>query len=130
MSILVGWTNSDKDTIQCVIQGSWTWLEMEAALEQSFMLTESVTHLVDVIVDLRHSQPFPDDGLLFFKNALKVLPENRGNIIIVGGGNSLRSLVSLLKIVSRSQARRLHTVDSPRQADLLMKQLRQKHAVA
>lgn len=130
MSILVGWTNSNKNTIQYNIQGSWTWLEMEAALQQNFMMSATVSHPVDVVVDLRHSQPFPDDGLLFFKNALKALPENCGHIIFIGGGNTLRSLVSLLKNQARSHAHRLHNVESPRQADLLMKQLLEKRAVA
>ena len=112
MSISVDWDDSQQATIRYNIKGEWTWLEFEAALQQSIILTYSVVHTVHEIFDLSYSQPFPDNSLLFWQNAMRVLPENRGFMVFVGGGANISSLLSVLKRTTPAYGDRLHSLDN------------------
>ena len=116
MSIKVDWVNQERSIVGYIVKDSWTSLEMEAAIEQSFILSETVEHTVDVIVDMRRSQSIPDDALLLFKNALKVLPQNRGKILIVATDDMTKTFFKMLKLVGGEPAKKISVVDAPREA--------------
>lgn len=120
MSISVDWGNAQQTVIHYDIKGEWTWLEFEAALQQSIIMTFTVTHAVHEIFDLSYSQPFPDDSLLFWRNAVRVMPENRGYLVFVGGGPNVSSLLSVLQRNNPAFADKLHSVDSLQQAYKLL----------
>ena len=120
MSISVDWDESQQATIRYNISGKWTWLEFEAALQQSIIMTYSVDHAVHEIFDLSYSQPFPDDSLIFWRNVMRVMPENRGYMVFVGGGPNVSSLLSILKRNTPAHADRLHSLDNLSQARKLV----------
>ncbi len=120
MSISVDWDDSQQATIHYNIKGEWTWLEFEAALQQSIIMTYSVDHTVHEIFDLSYSQPFPDDSLLFWRNVMRVMPENRGYMVFVGGGPNVSSLLSVLERNTPAYADRLHSLDKLPQARKLL----------
>lgn len=116
MSIKVDWVNQEQSIIGYIVKDTWTSLEMESAIENSFILSETVEHTVDVIVDMRRSQSVPDDALLLFKNALKVLPENRGKIVVISTDEITKTFFKMLKLVGGQPAKKISIVDTPRQA--------------
>lgn len=116
MSIKVDWVNQEQSIIGYIVKDTWTSLEMESAIENSFILSETVEHTVDVIVDMRRSQSVPDDALLLFKNALKVLPENRGRIVVISTDEVTKTFFKMLKLVGGQPAKKISIVDTPRQA--------------
>ena len=121
MNISVDWGNDQQTVVNYDIKGKWTWLEFEAGLQQSIIKTYTVTHPVHEIYDLTYSQPFPDDSLLFWRNAIRVMPENRGHLVFVGGGHAVSTLLSVLSRTNPAFSDRLHNVDSLQQAHKLLK---------
>jgi hypothetical protein len=130
MSISVDWDDSQQMTIRYNIRGEWTWLEFEGALQQSIIMTYTQDHAVHEIFDLSYSQPFPDDGLLFWRNVIRVMPENRGYLVFVGGGASVSSLLSVLERNTPAYVGKLHTVGNLQQAHKLITYLQAKDGVA
>lgn len=129
MSISVDWGNSQQTVAHYDIKGEWTWLEFEAALQQSIIMTFGVPHAVHEIFDLSYSQPFPDDSLLFWRNVMRVMPDNRGYLVFVGGGANVSSLLSILQRNNPSFSDKLHNVDSLQQAHKLLTYLASKGGI-
>ena len=126
MGISVDWGNPDKTIITYNIKGKWNWLDMEAGLQQSIIMTFTVSHVVHEIYDLQYSQPFPDESINFWRNVLRVMPENRGYMIFVGGGNPIASLISMLGTVAPTYVDQLQAVDKMPQAHRLITYLENK----
>lgn len=124
--IAVDWDHPNKTIITYDIKGKWNWLDMESGLQQSIIMTYSVPHLVHEIYDLQYSQPFPDDSINFWRNVLRVMPENRGFMIFVGGGAIVASLISMLGTISPTHVDQLHAVDKMPQARRLLTYLENK----
>lgn len=126
MSIAVDWGNEGRTVIHYDIRGHWTWLELEASLQQSMMMTLDVVQTVHEIYDLAYSQPLPEDSLNFWRNAIRVMPENRGHIVFAGGGNNVPSLLTVLGRIYPAYADILHHVSSLQQAHKLLDYLEAK----
>lgn len=129
MTISVDWGNSQQTVMQYAITGKWTWLELEAALQHSIISTLESTSAVHEIYDMTYSQPLPEDSLDFWRNAIRVMPENRGHLVFVGGGNNVPPLLKVLERIDPAYADRLHTVDSLNQAHKLLQFLEAKNGV-
>ena len=130
MSISVDWGNAQQTIVHYQIKGEWTWLEFETALQQSIIMAFTVTHTVHEIFDLSYSQPFPDNSLLFWRNVMRVMPDNRGYLVFVGGGANVSSLLSVLERNNPSISDKLHSVDNLQQAHKLLEYLEAKGDVA
>lgn len=94
MAIISKWDNSDKTRVLMEFETSWTWDELDSALETTDSLLAQVTHQVDIIIDLEGSS-IPKD---FMKAARKLLtnPEmemrpNEGSRVVVGASNWMRN---------------------------------------
>jgi len=130
MSISISWDDdTQQNAVHYNIRGDWTWLEFEAAIQQSIIMTYAVDHAVHEIFDLSYSQPFPDDSLLFWRNVMRVMPENRGYMVFVGGGSNVSSLLSVLGRTTPAQSDRLHSLDNIQQARKLLTYLEAKGSV-
>ena len=129
MSISVNWGNDLHTIIQYDIKGKWTWLEFESALQQSIIMTLESVSTISEIYDLTYSQPFPEDSLDFWRNAIRVMPENRGHMVFIGGGSTVPSLLTVLERIDPAYADRLHSVDSLNQAYKLLQYLESKSGV-
>ena len=127
MSISVSWGNTQESIIHYDVKGKWTWLELEAALQQSIIMTLERVSIINEIYDLTYSQPLPDDSLDFWRNAIRVMPENRGHLVFIGGGNNVPTLLTVLARIDPAYADRLHNVDSLHQAHKLLQYLESKN---
>jgi hypothetical protein len=107
MGIKVGWDNPNKTTIRYEFNGKWDVHTFEQAVEQSFVMTESVNHEVHVIMDMSHSKEIPDGALLYFKRKLSVLPYNRGVIVFAGCDTAAMAMVRMLTRVHSKYSHRL-----------------------
>ncbi len=126
MAIVVDWSDDEQSIIQYDIKGQWSWLEFESGLQQSIVQTMEVLHTVHEIYDLTYSQPFPENSLDFWRNALRVMPDNRGHIIFVGTEKNVSSLLIRLQRMYPGYADRLHTADTLGQAHKLIIYLKSK----
>lgn len=99
MAILVKWDDSKKTRVLMEFETSWTWDELDAALEQTDNHLAEVTHQVDVIIDLEGSE-IPKD---FMKAAQRLLTDpamgvrpNEGNRVVVGASGWMRKAYTTL----------------------------------
>lgn len=112
MTISVGWDN-DEQTVLCYqFNGTWTWEDMEVALETGFSLTESVTHKVHVVADMRHSGELPHGLILKINKVLMVAPANRGNIVLVGANSEMKTIVRMAGRIHARVAQKISTANS------------------
>lgn len=129
MSIAVDWSDDEQTIILYDIKGQWSWLEFESGLQQSIVQTMEVLHMVHEIYDLTYSQPFPENSLDFWRNALRVMPDNRGHMVFVGTEKNVSALLVRLRRMYPGYADRLHTADTLRQAYKLVNYLKSKGSI-
>ena len=91
MAINTLWDDQNKTRILVEFETSWTWDELDAALEKADTMIISVNHAVDIIIDVEGSN-LPKD---FLKGARNLLanPEqrdNEGHRVVVGANNLMR----------------------------------------
>ncbi len=130
MAIKVDWGNDRKTVVHYDIKGKWSWLELEAGLQQSIIMTLDVIQTVSEIYDLTYSQPFPENSLEFWRNALRVMPDNRGHMVFIGTDKEVSRLLSILSRMYPAWSDRLHTVDTLHQAHKLLNYLESKNGIA
>jgi len=100
MAIDVKWDNKDQTRLHMEFETSWTWDELDKALESMDNHLASVTHAVDVIIDLEGSD-IPKD---FMKAAQRLLLDpnmgmrpNEGNRVVIGASGWMQKAYNGLK---------------------------------
>jgi hypothetical protein len=91
MAINTQWDDNNKTRILVEFETSWTWNELETSLEQADNMIRSVSHSVDIIIDVEGSN-LPKDFLTAARNLL-ANPEqndNEGHRVVVGASNFMR----------------------------------------
>ena len=97
MAILTRWDNRDKTPTLLEFESEWNWDDLEQAFQEADGYIISVTHQVDIILDVEGSS-IPKD----FLNAIKRLVQengdgardNEGHRIVVGANKALRAVYS------------------------------------
>ena len=98
MAINTKWDDAKQTRVLVEFESSWTWAELDDALAAIDRLILSVTHTVDIIIDLEGSS-IPKDFLNAAKNLL-ANPErrdNEGNRVVVGASDFMRTAYQTIK---------------------------------
>lgn len=109
MSIEVSWDNEAKTIIQYIYDGRWTWQDFDESRLQAAKLEETVSHRVDVIVDVRKSSLVPSGTISRGKSVMTTTPTshpNEGMAVIVGAGPLVRSIYDVVSKVYPEIVRR------------------------
>jgi late competence protein required for DNA uptake (superfamily II DNA/RNA helicase) len=129
MGIITRWDNrNSKTTVLMAFDSEWTFDELQRAIEETDALIASVSHRVDVIVDVEGSK-LPKDFLNMAK-ALLANPEpraNEGNRVIVGANNLIRQGYQLLQKTfgDKLNGREVHFADDLDTARAILRGLRE-----
>lgn len=93
MAINVQWDNQQKTRVLMEFETSWTWDELDDALEATDDLLGLVPHQVDIIIDLEGSN-IPKD---FMRAAKQIITNpdmdkrpNEGNRVVIGANQWMR----------------------------------------
>jgi hypothetical protein len=98
MAINTKWDDAKQTRVLVEFETSWTWAELDDALAAIDRLILSVSHSVDIIIDLEGST-IPKDFLNAAKNIL-ANPErrdNEGSRVVVGASDWMRTAYQTLK---------------------------------
>ena len=109
MGIEVTWENEAKTIIQYIYDGRWTLKDFDEARAQAAKLEETVTHRVDVIIDVRNSSLVPTGAISRGKQVMTTTPSSHPNeamAIIVGAGPLVRSIYDVVSKVYPEIVRR------------------------
>ena len=99
MGINTKWDDSGKTRVLMEFETTWTWEQLDDALEATDDVLADVSHIVDIIIDLEGSD-IPND---YLKAARKLLTApnmdmrpNEGNRVVVGANKWMRTAYQTL----------------------------------
>jgi hypothetical protein len=95
MAIQVYWEDDSKTIVRYDFEGTWTWDDLYKVFYQALAMETSVSHRVDVILDMRQSGRIPHNALTHIKNISDKEPPNIGLSVFV---TSNRFLISLYNV--------------------------------
>jgi hypothetical protein len=97
MGINVQWDNDDHTLVRWDFVGEWNWDDFLAAQKASNDFINSVTHTVDIIVDVSKSQHLPPGAIGRFRTYRRDDPENTGRAVVVGASIYIRTMVDIFR---------------------------------
>lgn len=130
MAILTVWDNRKQQAVRVEFESEWTWDDLEQAITTADQFIASVSHEVDIIIDLEGSS-LPKD---FMNGAKKLLGTddahiaraNEGRRIVIGANQVLRSAYQTIQktFADRLEGREVLFADSLPQARAILHSLR------
>lgn len=78
MPVRVYWVNDEQTILRYDFEGVWTWEDFYPVYEQAIQMETSVTHRVDIIINMLDSKSIPGNALSHMKSMTDKLPENVG----------------------------------------------------
>ncbi|MGJ3239655.1 MAG: hypothetical protein ACFE0Q_13175 [Anaerolineae bacterium] len=100
MAIHTRWDDNQKTRVLIEFETSWTWEQLDKALETTDNLLATVAHRVDVIIDLEGAE-IPKD---YLKAAQRLLTDpnmgvrpNEGSRVVVGASQWIRTAYTTLQ---------------------------------
>jgi hypothetical protein len=103
MPIQAVWDNEEHTVIRYVIEGHWTWDEMNAAVATSNAWLDAVDRKIDFIHDMSRSEGIPGGALTQLKRYIGKEHPNTGRSVVIGAQKSLANSVAraLLDMVQK-----------------------------
>ncbi len=86
MGITVTWDDEEQTMLYLHFEPEWMWDTYYTAIRQVETLAGTVTHEVDLIVDVRDVGRVPGDYILHARRGLSLLPDNFGRAALIGTG--------------------------------------------
>lgn len=126
MPVNVDWDNPNHTTICYTFRGNWTWDDFHAILAESEALWESVSHTIDIIVDVAETDLPPGNPMPH----LQVLQEkyskpNVGNTVIVGVRGIFRVLAdAFVRLFNQTARGKFFFADSIEEARTILQDQR------
>lgn len=100
MPVDIQWVNVEKTILQYTLSGNWTWSELFPKYEEAIRMEESVSHMVDIIIDLRSSGAVPSNTLSHMRSIANKQPPNVGISVLVTRAHMVEALFRLAKQVN------------------------------
>ena len=93
MAIVTRWDNKKKTVVLLEFESEWSWEELEAAVQKADSLIGSVTHYVDLIIDLEGTT-IPKDVFSAAKTLLASgeARSNEGARVVVGANGAIKAI--------------------------------------
>jgi hypothetical protein len=124
--ITVGWADPQQHIILVTYHDvGWTWADFSEAIKQQNSLIDSVTHIVDIVVDVQNSNWMPREGSLLgiMENLSTSRHPRQRYTVIVGARGFLASVVNGLMKLRKAELRDFHFAPTLDGAYTLIKQL-------
>jgi hypothetical protein len=94
MPIQAVWDNEQHTIIRYVIEGQWTWEDMNAAIATSNAWLDEVDHKIDFIHDMSQSEGIPNGALTHLKRYIGKEHPNTGRSVVIGPQKSVTNSVA------------------------------------
>jgi hypothetical protein len=118
MPVSIGWDEVTPDTLHITFDGVWTWEEYYH-MDDTFgeLLAARAHERVDIIVDFSNSGGIPGGIFTHFRRSTQSVSPNIEMVVLVGVGDMLRSILSVLSRVTpylRHHVSYSHTIEDAR----------------
>ncbi|MFN8372696.1 MAG: hypothetical protein U0694_07440 [Anaerolineae bacterium] len=124
-NITVGWANEEKRALLVTYESdNWTWDDLADSALMENALIDSVTYMVDVIIDLRGHRILPKGGSPFkvIQQVRKARHPRHGIFVVVGLRGAIAMLTDLLRRIPDPNDRQVFLVNSVEEALELLRQ--------
>jgi len=103
MPIQAVWDDEAHTIVRYVIEGHWTWDEMNAAIAVSNAWLDEANRKIDFIYDLSRSEGIPNGALTQLKRYIGKEHPNTGRSVVIGPQKSVTNSVArgLLDMVQK-----------------------------
>jgi hypothetical protein len=95
MSVIVHWENSQHTAVMLRFRATWTWAEFELASARLEALVSSVSHRVDVLIDMAEAGEIPTDGLLRMGELYADALPNLGQYVFIGAPQGFEAVMGV-----------------------------------
>ena len=96
MSIDVYWFDREHTIVRYDFSGSWTWDEVYAAVDAAIALENSVSHRVDVVLNLLESGHIPPNAITHVKTiATTRMPANVKMAVLITENKAMNVLFNI-----------------------------------
>lgn len=100
MPIHVYWDNPERTVVVEVVEGKWDLMDVHNLLDEVNGMFKSVTHRVDIIVDMRETRFVPDNIMAAMSRSERYMAPNLGIIIIVNAPLLAKALINAIRTVA------------------------------
>jgi prophage DNA circulation protein len=106
MPVRVYWEDERKAIIRADVTGRWTWDDLDAGLQETLGMMDTVDHKVNFIIDIRDSHFNAGSALAHVGDA--ATPDthrNEGVKVVVGANRLVKMLYSAYRKVTQSMGK-------------------------
>ena len=98
MKVQVDWDNEEQKIVRYTFEQGWSWPDLHQALDDAGKLINTVSHRVDVIMDISSANLVPKGALSQINRAYNnPKPPNIGITIIVAPNSFMSAMVNMAK---------------------------------
>jgi len=123
--ITIVWANEEKRALLVTYESdNWTWDDLADSAQMENAMIDSVSHVVDVIIDLRGRRILPKGGSPFkiIQQVRKSRHPRHGVFVVIGLRGAIAMLTDLLRRIPDPNDRQVFLVNSVEEALELLKQ--------
>lgn len=114
------WLDSAENVMHWSIEGDWTADNYNQTFENWKSLAENKTHVVDLILDMRHAGRMPANTISIAWQSIQDRPKNQGITIIVTTSKLVRNLYkSMMQIYGTGESVIIFSADWDGAVDIL-----------
>jgi hypothetical protein len=128
MPIDVTWGNAAKTYTVFKFTGRWTWDDYHAAVKAGSDLIQDIPDNVDILIDMRDSNLFPNNMLSHFGSSMQRPPREFELAVIVTTSGFVKSFAGIIDKVYGKQGTRFKVVKTVEEGRALLDS-KQTHTV-
>jgi len=96
VNIDIVWDNPDQTILRYVFRQRWTWADLHNAMKEASRQMETVTHKVDIIMDVTQASLIPSGAIAQAQKAFATPKHhNAGITIVVSSSSFAQTLVAV-----------------------------------
>jgi hypothetical protein len=94
--IEVKWGNPEKTYTVFEFTGKWTWEDYYAAVKDGFEMVKDVPHTVNILIDIRNSNLFPQNMLSHFGKSMRQPPKSFDLAVVVSESGFVKAISNMI----------------------------------
>ena len=120
MSVRIYWHDDQKTILHQVYEGQCVAADFHKCVNDSYPLVSSVTHTVDIIVDMTHARFVGASFLSARNNSEAKVQGNQRMAILVGAPGFIKALIGIGKTVAPKTTKNIHFANTVEEAYILI----------
>lgn len=118
MGIDLYWDNEEQTVLLAEFNGKWQWDELHAVLNTIKEISKERGRIFGAIVDVRDGMSVPGgsifnrDALANFRKMLKLDPEGKGPVVVLGMNKMVQTIFDAVGKIDRNAVQDVHFADN------------------